>query len=85
MTTMTLAIITPHSQSTHTVTWVEAETLTGNLVLLPSHAPSYIILKKNSVLRWQLATGVEEELTIPDGILEVDRTKVLVLYDGASP
>src|SRR5262245_20634874 len=82
VTTLELTFLTPTSSRTVTVTSLEVETLTGNLVIQPGYAPSYIVLKQNSTVTWTLPNETTVTLKIKEGFLEVHRTRAVLIFEG---
>lgn len=77
---MTLTILAPTSQKVMEVAWIEAQTLQGNYVILPGHAPLTLQLAPYA----SLVLGINdatESLTIAHGLLQVDRHKATVILD----
>lgn len=78
---MHFAIITPTAKRTMMVTWLEVETLTGNLVIEPGYAPSIIMLKPESNISVGFANNTTETFIQQSGILHVTRDSAQLLVD----
>jgi len=77
---MTLHIITPETTQTFSITWLEAHTPAGNLIIQQHHAPIILTLLSHKPIIFRLKTGKQESITIKKpGILEVTRTKITAL------
>lgn len=76
---MTFSIISPTSQKKMQVSWLEIQTLEGNLIIQSGHAPIIIVLAPNKELTIQSENGTTTTMTIPGGILEANREKATLL------
>ena len=81
---MNLLIVTPYSQETHVVQWVEAHTPQGSIVIQPEHAPLIITLVLHKNLTFLSKTGEVKSIMLNrPGFLEVTRTGVTALLGQA--
>ena len=78
---MELHIISPEQTVTHSVAWVEVETIAGNFVIHPGHAPTILLLSPDKELNFCLINGKQESLLVPRGIVEVSRTAVTLIIN----
>jgi len=77
---MNLLIITPQSQETHVVEWVEAHTPQGSIVIQPGHAPLIITLMLGKDLTFLSKTGETKSIMLNrSGFLEVTRSGITAL------
>jgi F0F1-type ATP synthase epsilon subunit len=79
---MQLYIISPEKKSLYNVAWVEAFTDEGSFVIQLGHAPMILILKPNEQVRFRLASGQNDAVEVPRGIMEISRTQVTVLVSA---
>lgn len=78
---MELHIISPEQTVVHSVVWVEAETIAGNFVIQPGHAPTILLLSPNKELSFCLINGKQESILVPRGILEVSRDAATLIIN----
>jgi F0F1-type ATP synthase epsilon subunit len=78
---MELHIISPEQTITHSVAWVEVETIAGNFVIQPGHAPTILLLSPDKELIFCLINGKQESLLVPRGIMQVSRTAVTLIIN----
>jgi F0F1-type ATP synthase epsilon subunit len=78
---MELRIISPEQTVVHAVTWVEVETIAGNFVIQPGHAPTILLLAPHKELNFGLINGKQESLLVPRGIIEVSRTTITLIIN----
>ncbi len=76
---MNFTLIGPTSSQTLEVKWLEVQTLQGNFVIKPGHAPMIIILAPNKEISMELKDGSTTVMTVVGGMLEVTRTDVTLL------
>ena len=76
---MKLDIISPKETTSHTVAWVELNTMSGNLVIHRGHAPTVFVLSENKPAIFKLSTGKELHVTVPSGVAEVTRDGISLL------
>lgn len=74
-------LITPTSNRTITISWVECQTSQGSLIIQRGHAPLVAILKPLCEVRFENENGVIEAMEISGGIAEVRRDAVLIIVD----
>ena len=76
---MELKLIGPTESQKMEINWVEIQTLQGNFVIKPGHAPLIALLAPNKEMSMELLDGSVTVMTIPGGILEVTRTSLTLL------
>lgn len=76
---MELKLIGPTSSQTMEVNWLEVQTVQGNFIIQPGHAPMIVLLAPNKELNMELLDGSHTLMTIVGGILEVSRTSVTLI------
>lgn len=76
-----VAFITPTSNRTIIVTWLECETPRGNLIILKGHAPLVTALKPYCEVRFQNQNGTVEAVELSGGVVEVLRNSVTIIID----
>lgn len=76
-----VALITPTSNRTILVTWLECETPRGNLVIQKGHAPLVTALKPFSEVRFKNEDGSVETVELAGGVVEVLRNSVTIIID----
>lgn len=79
-----LTIVTPVSQTTLEVEWLEIETPVGNRVILPHHAPLIAALKPRSIISFKVADGATDTRFAYSGVVEVNRTQANVILNDAT-
>jgi len=80
---MKLTIISPESEETLDVAWVEVNTHAGNFIVLQDHAPLVATLKLNETVTICLENGKQENIQPEGGIIEVHRKQVKLLLTKA--
>lgn len=78
---MNFSIISPTSKRTMIVTWLELESMRGNLVIQPGYAPSIIMLKPNSTIKVGFSNNTTESFNMLSGILQVTRDYAQLILD----
>lgn len=78
---MRLSIISSFATIEKEIDWLDVNTLSGNFVIQPEHAPMILILQNNSAAILGLSTGKQENLLFKRGILHVERKSVTILGD----
>lgn len=76
---MELTLIGPTSSQHINVNWLEVQTLAGNFVIKPGHAPMIVVLAPNKELTMELHDGSLTLMTIAGGILEIQRTFITLI------
>lgn len=76
---MELKLIGPTSSQTMEINWLEVQTLHGNFVIKPGHAPMIVLLAPNKELSMELLDGSLTLMTIAGGILEIQRTFITLI------
>lgn len=78
---MEFVIISPDGIQTHKVAWVEAYTTTGSCIILPEHAPMILALKPGHEIIFCFDNGKQDTLLVPQGFMEVTRTRTTVIIN----
>lgn len=76
---MEFKLIGPTSSQSIAINWLEVQTLHGNFVIQPGHAPTIVLLAPNKEISMELHDGSVTVMTIAGGILEVTRTVLTLL------
>ena len=76
---MELMIVRPTSSQTMKINWLEAQTDYGNVVILPGHAPTIILLTQSKEVTIELWDCNRILMTVVSGILQVTRTSITLL------
>lgn len=76
--TFPVTIMSPLNAHTIQAEWIEANTSTGNFIVLPGHAPLILSLARNKELIIGLYDGTQKTINVVDGILQIDRESVTV-------
>lgn len=76
---MKLSIVTSSSTDEYTISWIELNTPTGNIVIQEQHAPCILELKPNEEVMFQLSTGKQKSVTIQHGFAHVSRKKITII------
>lgn len=82
---MDLRIISPDYEITKKIAWIELNTPSGNYIVQQGHAPFIIPLSAQEPLTFQLESGKQQTIDVQDGVVEVTRTKVVVILRAISP
>lgn len=83
MATLELIIVTPQRQVLETAAqWVELPAASGQMRVLPEHAPTLGELGAG-VVRYQDAAGAEQPLVVSGGFFEVLGGKITLLADAS--
>lgn len=78
---MDLTIVSPTQTKKISIDWLEVESMRGNLVIQPGHAPSYIVVKPKSQAQWLSSDGATDTLFIGHGFVEVTRDNITLITD----
>ncbi len=81
---MKLSIISPTSQRSLSVDWIEVETSTGNMVIQEGHAPTILILSPNKPFTFGMPGDKTESFIPTDAILHVQRTSALLIISDVT-
>lgn len=76
---MELKLIGPTSSETMEINWLEVQTLQGNFIVQPGHAPTIVLLAPDKELSMELLDGSVTVMTIAGGILEITRTSIMLI------
>jgi F0F1-type ATP synthase epsilon subunit len=79
---MLLIIQSPTEQKTFDVAWIEVEVTSGNLVIMPGHAPTVARLKHQSQIVLGFAQNKQEALIASSGIVEITRDMVRIILSA---
>lgn len=80
---MKLTLVSPFAQKELEVAWIELNTPTGNLMILPEHAPTIVSLSPDQPLTYCLKSGKKETIMVHRGMVEIGRHTALIIVDGA--
>lgn len=80
---MKLLLVSPFAQRELEVAWIELNTPTGNLMILPEHAPTILSLSQDKPLIYCLKNGKKETLLVHRGMAEIGRHNTTIIIDGA--
>jgi len=78
---MTLQVISTTTSFMRDISWLEIDTVVGNFVIRPGHAPTVLMLDPGKPIIFCLSNGKQETLSIGKGIVEITRTKATVLIN----
>ncbi|MCX5925500.1 MAG: hypothetical protein NT124_04390 [Candidatus Dependentiae bacterium] len=76
---MELRIISPETQHTFTIVWLEAQTSHGSFIIQAGHAPIILLLTHDKPIVFMLKNGKRQSMPIGRGILEVTRTVITII------
>lgn len=76
-----LTLVTPTSNKTLGIRWLELETTHGNLVIQEGHAPLITSLKELCDVRFETDGGLVEGIEVRGGIAKIDRKSALIIID----
>lgn len=76
-----VAFVTPTSQRTIMVAWLECQTPRGNLVIQKGHAPLVTALKPYTEVRFAHENGDVEAVELSGGVVEVLRNSATIIVD----
>lgn len=77
-----MLIISPQIRKTYTIEWLEVETVTGNRIIKPKHAPAVFRISPHTKAIIGLQDSKQEIVSIKDGFVQVARTQVTLLLHG---
>ena len=80
---MKLILVSPFSHKELEAAWIELNTPTGNLMILPEHAPTIVSLSPDQTLTYCLKSGKKETIMVHRGIAEIGRHSATIIVDGA--
>jgi len=80
---MKLRIISPQTDQTFDVAWVDVNTHVGNFVILKNHAPMLATISEGEEISFCLQNGKQETITPEGGTVEVARKMVTLLLTKA--
>ncbi len=76
---MELTIVTPESQRTIRIAWLEIETPAGNFVIQSGHAPMLVTLIPNHDIFVRLKNGKQENIFVRRGIVQITRRQTTII------
>ncbi len=76
---MMLHIASPFQRRDEKIAWIELNTMHGNIIIQPAHAPMIVTLRPQMNVTFRLRTGKEETITISNGLAHITRTDVTLL------
>jgi len=80
---MKLFLVSPFAQKELEIAWIELNTPTGNIIILPEHAPTVLSLSPDQQLTYCLKNGKKETLMVHRGMAEIGRHNATIIVDGA--
>jgi F0F1-type ATP synthase epsilon subunit len=80
---MKLMLVSPFTQKEIEVAWIELNTPTGNIMILPEHAPTVLSLSPDQPLTYCLKNGKKETIMVHRGMAEIGRCNATIIVDGA--
>jgi F0F1-type ATP synthase epsilon subunit len=80
---MKLFLVNPIAQKELEVAWIELNTPTGNIIILPEHAPTVVSLNPDQPLTYCLKSGKRETFMVHRGMAEIGRHDATIIVDGA--
>lgn len=81
---MELRIVTPQETVIHAIAWIEVNTLAGNFVIQPGHAPTILILAPGKEVSFRYVNGKQESFFVERGTLEVNRSAATLIVNKAT-
>lgn len=81
---MNLNIVSPNpdlNRNINNIAWLEIDTLVGNFIILPEHAPTILTIAKNSNIKFGLSNGKHDFISVPQGIAHIRRDKATILIN----
>lgn len=78
---MELHIINAHESKIVSVDWIEINTPVGNFIIQQGHAPMVLTLQQKQPIIFRLTSGKEQNIVIPQGIIEITRDLVTILIN----
>ncbi len=76
---MELHIVSPLKQWSVSIAWAELNSVVGNFVIEPEHAPMIVTLTPNSPVHFGLISGKQDSLIVQRGIAHITRESVTLL------
>lgn len=76
---MQLFITKPFEKININIEWIEIETVVGNFVIQPEHAPMVIELKPGIKAVYELPDGNQETIEVKTGLAHITRNSVTLL------
>jgi F0F1-type ATP synthase epsilon subunit len=80
---MKMLLISPFAQRDVTVAWIELNTPTGNLIILPGHAPTIISISPDTPLTYCLKNGKKETILVHRGMADIGRDVATIMVDSS--
>ena len=79
---MELHIVSLNQKEQIDVIWVELQTMTGNIVIQPEHAPMILSLQPNSQIRFGFENSKQRVVNISSGFAHITRASVTILISS---
>lgn len=76
---MKLIIIRSSETDEHSISWIELNTPSGNIVIQEDHAPCILELKPDDSVLFQLTTGKQKSVQIKHGFAHILRDRVTII------
>lgn len=78
---MQLQIVAPDQTHKYQVVWIELNTVVGNMIVQPGHAPMVVLLAPHKPITYRMRTGKQETITPRQGVAEITRDKTTVIIN----
>lgn len=78
----TLEIISSTAHQTLPITGIEIESPTGSCFIGYDHMPLISVIKKKSMVTYQLSDGTSVQLQVNGGIFNMSQNKAVILLDA---
>ncbi len=78
---MLLEIIGFDRHQTFDIQWIELQTMVGNFIIQPGHAPMVLELQDHASIRYCLDNTRQNSVSLPGGIVHITRDAVMILID----
>ena len=79
---MQLQIIGIDQKNEFRIQWVELQTVVGNFIIQPHHAPMIVEMQPKSQIRFCLDSSKQKTVEIAAGVAHITRTTVTILLDS---
>lgn len=79
--TFDLTIITPTSNKTIPIVWIEINTSTGGMIIQKGHCSTISILKENKEFFFKTEQGAVESMEVTGGIAEIKKDAVTIIIN----
>lgn len=79
---MNITLVSPDSLREFTVEWIDVRTTEGHRIIMHGHAPLIAQLTPQQTISMKLPGGAVKSLLIPGGIMNVNRTEVIIILEA---